>query len=266
MEQMHTGRKTVNAMSAQFPEFRDRTVLVSGGGSGIGAALVEGFARQGAKVSFLDIAETESRELAERLSKENAHPVTFYHTDLRDIDAIRRAVGAVVEKSGPIRVLVNNAAWDDRHEFDDVTEDYWDNNQAVNLRHVFFTSQAVAPSMRAAGGGAIINMSSIAFKLNMGAFPAYAAAKAAVVGLTKSMAGKLGPDGIRVNCILPGMVVTERQMKLWLTEESIARSVQRQCLKIVLKPDAIVGPALFLASDCAAAMTAQSLIVDGGVL
>jgi NAD(P)-dependent dehydrogenase (short-subunit alcohol dehydrogenase family) len=147
-----------------------------------------------------------------------------------------------------------------------VTEDYWDNNQAVNLRHVFFTSQAAAPSMRAAGGGAIINMSSIAFKLNMGVFPAYAAAKAAVIGLTKSMAGRLGPENIRVNCILPGMVVTERQMKLWLTEESIARSLQRQCLKIVLKADAIVGPALFLASDCAAGMTAQSLIVDGGVL
>ncbi len=260
------GGETVSAMSAQFPEFKDRTVLVSGGGSGIGAALVEGFARQGAKVSFLDIAEAESRELAGRLSRENAHPVSFYHTDLRDIDAIRRTVNAVVEKSGPIRVLINNAAWDDRHEFDDVTEDYWDNNQAVNLRHVFFTSQAVVPSMRAAGGGAIINMSSIAFKLNMGVFPAYAAAKAAVVGLTKSMAGKLGADGIRVNCILPGMVVTERQMKLWLTEESIARSVQGQCLKIVLKADAIVGPALFLASDCAAAMTAQSLIVDGGVL
>ena len=256
----------MSAMSAQFPEFRDRTVLVSGGGSGIGAALVEGFARQGAKVSFLDIADAESRELAERLSGEAAHPVSFYHTDLRDIDAIRRVVNEVVEKSGPIRVLVNNAAWDDRHEFDDVTEDYWDNNQAVNLRHVFFTSQAVAPSMRTAGGGAIINMSSIAFKLNMGVFPAYAAAKAAVIGLTKSMAGRLGPENIRVNCILPGMVVTERQMKLWLTEESIARSVQGQCLKVVLKADAIVGPALFLASDCAAGMTAQSLIVDGGVL
>lgn len=256
----------MSAMSAQFPEFRDRTVLVSGGGSGIGAALVEGFAKQGAKVSFLDIAEAESRELAERLSGEATHPVSFYHTDLRDIDAIRRTVNEVVEKSGPIRVLVNNAAWDDRHEFDDVTEDYWDNNQAVNLRHVFFTSQAVAPSMRMAGGGAIINMSSIAFKLNMGVFPAYAAAKAAVIGLTKSMAGRLGPENIRVNCILPGMVVTERQMKLWLTEESIARSVQGQCLKIVLKADAIVGPALFLASDCAAGMTAQSLIVDGGVL
>jgi NAD(P)-dependent dehydrogenase (short-subunit alcohol dehydrogenase family) len=256
----------MSVMSAQFPEFRDRTVLVSGGGSGIGAALVEGFARQGAKVSFLDVAEAESLDLVQRLAGETAHPVSFHHTDLRDIDAVRRTVNAVVEKSGPIRVLVNNAAWDDRHEFDDVTEDYWDNNQAVNLRHVFFTSQAAAPSMRAAGGGAIINMSSIAFKLNMGVFPAYAAAKAAVIGLTKSMAGRLGPENIRVNCILPGMVVTERQMKLWLTEESIARSVQRQCLKIVLKADAIVGPALFLASDCAAGMTAQSLIVDGGVL
>ncbi|MFC5759548.1 SDR family NAD(P)-dependent oxidoreductase [Rhizobium sp. GCM10022189] len=256
----------MSVMSAQFPEFRDQTVLVSGGGSGIGAALVEGFARQGAKVSFLDVAEAESLDLVQRLAGETAHPVSFHHTDLRDIDALRRTVNAVVEKSGPIRVLVNNAAWDDRHEFDDVTEDYWDNNQAVNLRHVFFTSQAAAPSMRAAGGGAIINMSSIAFKLNMGVFPAYAAAKAAVIGLTKSMAGRLGPENIRVNCILPGMVVTERQMKLWLTEESIARSLQRQCLKIVLKADAIVGPALFLASDCAAGMTAQSLIVDGGVL
>lgn len=256
----------MTATPVQFPEFRNRAVLVSGGGSGIGAAIVEGFARQGAKVSFIDIAEAESREFAERLSRETVHPVSFHHADLRDIEAIRRTVDTVVATSGPIRVLVNNAARDDRHEFDEVTEAYWDSNQAVNLRHVFFASQAVAPSMRAAGGGAIINMSSIAFKLNMGGFPSYAAAKAAVVGLTKSMAGRLGPENIRVNCILPGMVVTDRQMQLWLTEESIARSVQRQCLKVVLKAEAIVGPCLFLASDCAAGMTAQSLVVDGGVL
>lgn len=253
-------------MSAQFPEFKDRTVLVTGGGSGIGAAIVEGFARQGAKVAFIDVAAAESQAFAERLSPDVPHPVSFHHADLRDIDAIRRTVDAVVEQSGRIRVLVNNAAWDDRHEFDAVTEDYWDNNQAVNLRHVFFASQAVAPSMRAAGGGAIINMSSIAFRLNMGAFPAYAAAKAAVIGLTKSMAGRLGPENIRVNCILPGTIVTERQKQLWLTEESIERSIQRQCLKKVLTAETIVGPCLFLASDCAAAMTAQSLIVDGGVL
>ncbi|KQV68227.1 SDR family oxidoreductase [Rhizobium sp. Root1220] len=250
---------------AQFPEFRDRGVLVTGGGSGIGAAIVEGFARQGAKVSFIDIAETESRELAERLSRDTLHPVRFHQVDLRDVGAIRKAVDTIVAHSGPIGVLVNNAARDDRHEFEAVTEEYWDSNQATNLRHVFFTTQAVAPSMRAAGGGAVINMSSIAFLLNMPEFPAYTTAKAGVIGLTKSLAGKLGPDNIRVNCILPGMIVTDRQMKLWLTDESIAQTIQRQCIKKVLHADAIVGPCLFLASDCAAAVSAQSLIVDGGI-
>lgn len=252
-------------MFAKFPELKDRSVLVTGGGSGIGAAIVEGFAGQGAKVAFIDIAETESRELVERLSRDSEHPVRFHQADLRDLGAIRHTVNAIVAHSGPIGVLVNNAAWDDRHDFDTVTEEYWDNNQAINLRQVFFTSQAVAPSMRQAGGGAIINMSSIAFMLNMPEIPAYAAAKAGVIGLTKSLAGKLGPDNIRVNCILPGMVVTERQMKLWLTEEGIARTVERQCLKKVLHADALVGPCLFLASDCAAAITAQSMIVDGGI-
>ncbi|MHC2298871.1 NAD(P)-dependent dehydrogenase (short-subunit alcohol dehydrogenase family) [Rhizobium mongolense USDA 1844] len=262
---MENREDTVTSVVAQFPEFRDRCVLVTGGGSGIGAAIVEGFARQGAKVSFIDIAETESRELAMRLSRDSEHPVHFFKADLRNIGAIRQTVDAVVAQSGPITVLVNNAAWDDRHDFDTVTEEYWDNNQATNLRHVFFAAQAVAPSMRAAGGGAIINMSSIAFLLNMPDFPAYSTAKAAVIGLTKSLAGKLGPDNIRVNCILPGMIVTERQMKLWLTEEGVAQTIKRQCLKKVLHGDAIVGPCLFLASDCAAAVTAQSLIVDGGI-
>lgn len=250
---------------AQFPEFRDRSVLITGGGSGIGAAIVEGFAREGAKVSFIDIAEEESHALADRLSRDMLHPVRFHRADLRDVDAIRRTVDEVVAHSGPISVLVNNAARDDRHDLADVTPEYWDNNLATNLRHVFFTSQAVAPSMREAGGGAIINMSSIAFLLNMPDFPAYSTAKAGVIGLTKSLAGKLGPDNIRVNCILPGMIVTDRQMKLWLTEEGIADTVQRQCIKKVLHADAIVGPCLFLASDCAAAMSAQSIIVDGGI-
>ncbi|KRB49890.1 3-oxoacyl-ACP reductase [Rhizobium sp. Root708] len=249
----------------QFPEFRDRSVLVSGGGSGIGAAIVEGFAKQGAKVSFIDIAEDESRELAQRLSRDSLHPVRFHRADLRDVSAIRQTVEAVAAHSGPISVLVNNAARDDRHDFETVTEEYWDNNQATNVRHVFFMSQAVAPHMRAAGGGAIINMSSIAFLLNMPDFPAYSTAKAGVIGLTKSLAGKLGSDNIRVNCILPGMIVTDRQMKLWLTEDGIARTLERQCIKKVLHADAIVGPCLFLASDCASAVSAQSLIVDGGI-
>lgn len=252
-------------LGARYPEFRDRSVVVTGGGSGIGAAIVEGFARQGAKVSFIDIAEDESHALVDRLSRDSLHPVRFHHADLRDVAAIRATIEAIVAHSGPIGVLVNNAARDDRHDFDQVTPEYWDNNQATNLRHVFFAAQAVAPSMREAGGGAIINMSSIAFMLNMPDFPAYTTAKAAIIGLTKSLAGKLGPDNIRVNCILPGMIATERQMKLWLTEEGIAGMIERQCIKRVLQADAIVGPCLFLASDGASAVTAQSLIVDGGI-
>ncbi len=252
-------------LGAQYPEFRDRSVVVTGGGSGIGAAIVEGFARQGAKVTFIDIAEEESHALVDRLSRDSLHPVRFHHADLRDVAAIRATIEAIIAHSGPIGVLVNNAARDDRHDFDQVTPEYWDNNQATNLRHVFFAAQAVAPSMREAGGGAIINMSSIAFMLNMPDFPAYTTAKAAIIGLTKSLAGKLGPDNIRVNCVLPGMIVTERQMKLWLTEEGIAGMIERQCIKRVLQADAIVGPCLFLASDGASAVTAQSLIVDGGI-
>jgi len=255
----------VAELGAQYPEFRDRSVVVTGGGSGIGAAIVEGFARQGAKVSFIDIAEDESHALVDRLSRDSLHPVRCHHADLRDVAAIRATIEAIVAHSGPIGVLVNNAARDDRHDFDEVTPEYWDNNQATNLRHVFFAAQAVAPSMREAGGGAIINMSSIAFMLNMPDFPAYTTAKAAIIGLTKSLAGKLGPDNIRVNCILPGMIVTERQMKLWLTEEGIAGMIERQCIKKVLQADAIVGPCMFLASDGASAVTAQSLIVDGGI-
>lgn len=251
--------------AAQFPEFKDRVVLITGGGSGIGAALVAGFAQQGAKVAFIDIAETESRALAADISATSAHPVSFYRADLRDTDAIRSAVAAIASEIGPIRVLVNNAGWDDRHDFETVDDAYWDNSQSVNLKQVFFVSQAVAPLMRAAGGGAIVNFSSIAFMLNMPDLPVYATAKAAIIGLTKSMAGRLGPDNIRVNAILPGMIVTERQKKLWLTDEGIAKGVERQCLKHILKAEDLIGPCLFLASDCAGSITAQSIIVDGGV-
>jgi NAD(P)-dependent dehydrogenase (short-subunit alcohol dehydrogenase family) len=251
--------------SAQFPDLKDRAVLITGGGSGIGAALVEGFALQGAKVAFIDIAEVESRALAERLSKTSAHPVSFYHTDLRDVGSARSTVAAIESDFDAIRVLVNNAGWDDRHDFDTVTEDYWDNNQAINIKQMFFVSQAVAPLMRAAGGGSIINMSSITFMMNNPILSVYAAAKAGIIGLTKSMAGRLGPENVRVNAILPGMIVTDRQKELWLTDERIAKTVERQCLKRVLKAEDLVGPALFLASDSSASITAQSIIVDGGI-
>ncbi|MBB6482888.1 SDR family NAD(P)-dependent oxidoreductase [Rhizobium lusitanum] len=250
---------------AQFPDLKDRTVLITGGGTGIGAALVEGFARQGAKVAFIDIAEDPSKALAAKLSAQSGHAVSFYHADLRDIGQIKNTVAAIESDLGAIRVLVNNAAWDDRQDIDTTTEDYWDNSQSINLKQVFFVSQAAAPGMRAAGGGAIVNFSSIVFKMNPPALSSYAAAKSGIIGLTKSFAGRFGPENIRVNAVLPGMIVTDRQLELWLTEDGMAKTVDRQCLKRVLKAEDLVGPVLFLASDCSGAMTGQSVIVDGGI-
>jgi len=247
-------------------DLRGRGVLITGGGSGIGAALVEGFAAHGAKVSFIDIADEPSTALADRLSAINDHPVQYIRADLRDTDAIKHAVDDAAASLGPLSVLVNNAAWDDRRDLDDITEDYWDLSQAINLKQVFFTSQAAVPHMRLAGGGAIVNFSSIAWMLNMGGMPSYTTAKAGIVGLTKSLAGRLGPENIRVNAILPGMIVTERQKDLWLKDEDIAAMIGRQCLKRSLVAQDVVGPCLFLASSAAAAITAQTLVIDGGAI
>ncbi|WP_414713986.1 SDR family NAD(P)-dependent oxidoreductase [Shinella sp.] len=253
-------------MAGRYPDLAGQGVFITGGGSGIGAALVAGFAAEGARVAFLDIAEAESRTLVSELDGKVAHLPHYIRADLRDIAALRDAVAEAATVLGGIRVLVNNAARDDRHDLDTVEPDYWDENQAVNLRPNFFAAQAVAPHMRKAGGGAIVNFSSIAYLLNMGEFPGYATAKAGIVGLTKSLAGRLGPDRIRVNAILPGMVLTERQKRLWIDEAAIAGGIERQCLKRSLTADDMVGPCLFLASDASAAITAQTLIVDGGML
>lgn len=241
-------------------------MLVTGGGSGIGAALVRAFATEGARVAFLDIAEAESRTLVSELEGKVEHLPHYIRVDLRDIAALRAAVEEAAGLLGGIRVLVNNAARDDRHDLETVQPDYWDENQAVNLRHHFFAAQAVVPHMREGGGGAIVNFSSIAYLLNMGELPGYAAAKAGIVGLTKSLAGRLGPDNIRVNAILPGMVLTERQKRLWIDEAAMAGGIARQCLKRSLVAEDMAGPCLFLASEASAAITAQTLIVDGGML
>ncbi|AOF91908.1 SDR family oxidoreductase [Sinorhizobium sp. RAC02] len=253
-------------MTGRYPDLAGQGVIITGGGSGIGAALVAGFAAEGARVAFLDIAEAESRTLVSELDGKVEHLPLFIGTDLRDIAALRIAIETAAAALGGIRVLVNNAARDDRHDLETVEPDYWDENQAVNLRHHFFAAQAVAPHMRKGGGGAIVNFSSIAFLLNMGELPGYATAKAGIIGLTKSLAGKLGPDRIRVNAILPGMVLTERQKRLWIDEDAKAGGIDRQCLKRSLLAEDMVGPTLFLASDASAAITAQSLIVDGGML
>lgn len=253
-------------MAGRYQDLAGQGVLITGGGSGIGAALVAAFCAEGARVAFLDIAETASRAVVAQLTDTAAHRPHFIKADLRDIPALRGAVDEAISVLGGIRVLVNNAARDDRQGLEDIEPDGWDENQAVNLRHQFFAAQAVVPAMRKGGGGAIVNFSSIAYLLNMGELPAYATAKAGIIGLTKSLAGKLGPDNIRVNAILPGMVLTERQKRLWVDEADAAAGIERQCLKRSLVAEDMVGPCLFLASDASAAITAQTLIADGGML
>jgi len=249
-----------------YPDLMDRSVLITGGGSGIGAALTEGFARQGARVAFLDFNTTDSEQLVDRLSPECRHKPLFIETDLTVVADLKLSVHAAIDAHGPVTVLINNAARDDRHEIETVDEAYWDANQAINLRHMFFSSQAVLPGMKAAGGGAIINFTSTSFLLNIGDMPSYTAAKAGIIGLTKGLAGKLGADNIRVNAIAPGWVMTQRQKNLWVTEEALAQMLERQCLKETIAPHDMVGPCLFLASSAARMITSQVLIADGGML
>ncbi|PRD44263.1 3-oxoacyl-ACP reductase [Phyllobacterium phragmitis] len=252
--------------STIFPDLKDRSVLITGGGSGIGASLTEGFVAQGAKVAFIDIAAEPSTALVDRLEKKYGQRPLYLDADLRDLDALRNAVAKAEAANGPVTVLINNAAWDDRHTVEDVTEEYWNLNQSINLRPQFFAVQAVLPGMRQAGGGAVVNFTSISFMINQGDLPVYTAAKAGVIGLTKGLAGALGPDKIRVNAIAPGWVMTERQKALWVTDESLNAHLGKQCLKEEVQPDDMVGPCLFLASDAARMLTAQTMIVDGGYL
>lgn len=252
--------------SVIFPDLKDRSVLITGGGSGIGAALTEGFIAQGSRVAFIDIAEKASLELAGDLASKYGNRPLYLKADLTDIEALRNAVAKAIDQNGPVTVLVNNAAWDDRHDIDAVTEEYWDKNQAINLRPQFFAAQAVVPGMREAGGGSIINFTSISFMINQGDMPSYSAAKAGIIGLTKGLAGRLGREKIRVNAIAPGWVMTERQRSHWVTEESLGAHVERQVLREEIQPGDMVGPCLFLASDAARMISAQTLIVDGGCL
>src|SRR3984957_3624889 len=249
---------------ALFPSLRDVVVLVTGGGSGIGAALVEQFALQGARVAFLDVADETSGKLSEDLRSRCVHAPIFLHCDLLDIGALRAAITDIEKRLGPVRVLVNNAASDDRHSFAEVTPEYWDERMAVNLRHQFFATQAVAPGMAAAGGGSIINMSSIAWMIPSTGLPAYVTAKAGIVGLTRTLARELGEANIRVNCVAPGAIMTERQRRLWITPDYLAEVMQRQSLKRELTPEEVARLVLFLAAEDSAGITGQSYVIDGG--
>lgn len=249
---------------ALYPSLRDVVVLVTGGGSGIGAAIVEQFALQGARVAFLDTAEELSAKLVHNLGSRCPHSPVFLACNLLDIAALKTAVAQVEARLGPVRVLVNNAASDDRHKFADVTPEYWDERMAVNLRHQFFATQAVAPGMAAAGGGSVINMSSIAWMIPSTGLPAYVTAKAGIVGLTRTLAHELGEANIRVNCVLPGAIMTERQRRLWMTPAYLAEIMKRQSLKRELMPEEVARLVLFLAADDSAGITNQSYVIDGG--
>ena len=248
--------------SAQYPSLRDRVVLITGGASGIGASMVEHFAQQGARVAFFDVDDSIAASLKRGLS--SPHPPLYLRCDITDNTMLRTAVTEIEQKVGPIQVLVNNAARDDRHKFAEVTPEYWDERIAVNLRHQFFVSQAVVPGMTKAGGGSIINMSSIAWMIPSTGLPVYVIAKAGIVGLTRTLAKELGPANIRVNCISPGAIMTERQRRLWMTPEYLAEVMRCQSLKRELVPEDVALLALFLAADDSSAITGKNFVIDGG--
>jgi NAD(P)-dependent dehydrogenase (short-subunit alcohol dehydrogenase family) len=250
---------------ATYPSLRDRVVLITGGGSGIGAALTRRFAEQHAKVGFVDIADEPSAKLAADLTAEGLS-VHFEHCDVRDIAALRRSIAAIRDRVGPITVLINNAAHDDRHPTPEVTPDYFDERIAVNLRHQFFAAQAVLPDMQAAGFGSIVNFGSVSWMIGQGGLVVYSAAKAAILGMTRSLARDYGQYNIRVNAIAPGWIMTERQTTLWLTPEAEKGLLERQCLKRKLVPDDMARMALFFASDESGACTSQQYVADAGLL
>ncbi len=249
---------------AIYPSLRDRVVFITGGASGIGAEHVTEFVEQGAKVAFVDIADDAARALVNRVTAAGHQAPLYRHCDLKDIDALRAVIAEVGQTLGPITVLVNNAANDQRHKFEDVTVEDWDERLATNLRHQFFAIQAVAPMMRAAGGGSIINFGSVSWHALQGGMPAYTTAKAAVEGLTRGMARDLGPDRIRVNTVIPGWIMTERQITHWLTPEGERNLMQVQCLKEKLMPADVTRMVLWLAADDSRMCTAQLWVVDAG--
>ena len=240
------------------------SVFITGGGSGIGAALTEGFLQQGAQVAFVQRSNA-SAFCDAMAAKHGARPLAI-GCDIGDIAALQGAMAQAAAAHGPITVLINNAADDTRHKLGDYSVADWDRNQAINLRPHFFTAQAAAAGMKAAGGGAIINYSSITYMMGYDGLPAYATAKAGIVGLTRSLARELGPDNIRVNAVLPGWVLTQRQLDLWASPEGLAAHLKLQCLKQHLYPEDMIDTALFLASKASRMMTGQALVVDGGVV
>ena len=249
---------------AQFPDLDGASVFITGGGSGIGANLTEGFLSQGAKVAF--VGRSDASAFAAEMGEKHGNTPLFLQCDITDIDALKARMAEAAAAHGDIAVLVNNAANDMRHETLKVDEDFWDWSTSFNLKAYFFACQAVIPGMQRLGGGSIVNFSSISYMMGNAGYPVYTASNSGINGMTRSLAREFGPDKIRVNALAPGWVLTDKQMEKWATDEGLAAHMERMCLKEHLKPDDIVGPTLFLASNTSAAMTGQALVVDGGVV
>jgi NAD(P)-dependent dehydrogenase (short-subunit alcohol dehydrogenase family) len=251
---------------ATYPSLTDRVVLISGGASGIGADMVRAFASNGARVGFFDVQDEPAQALVRELGDAAGRAPLYLHCDVTDIDAVRASVESVRARLGPVAVLVNNAADDQRHPVDAVTAEFWDRSFDVNLRHHFFAAQAVHPHMKELGYGSIINFSSISWRFGADQMVAYATAKGAVVALTRALARSFGPDNIRVNAIEPGAVITERQRELWFkTQDAIDQTVERQLIRRILLGEEIARTALFLAADDSRMITKQSIVVDAGL-
>lgn len=249
---------------ATFHDLKDASVFITGGGSGIGAALTDGFLGQGAKVAFVGRSDA-SGFVAEMEGKHGTAPL-FIPCDITDTAALQAAIGQAAEAHGPIIVLVNNAANDKRHSALDVDPEFWDWSTSINLDAYFFACQAVIPGMKAAGGGAIVNFSSISYMMGNAGYIAYTTSNAGITGMTRSLAREFGPDRIRFNALAPGWVLTDKQKELWADPESLAAHLDKQCIKEHLIERDVVDATLFLASNTSRMMTGQTLAVDGGVV
>ncbi len=247
-----------------FPDLRDASVFITGGGSGIGACLTEGFLKQGAKVVF--VQRSDASAFADEMAEKTGNRPLYLQCDITDIPRLQHCISEAAEAHGPITVLVNNAANDMRHKTLDVDEEFYDWSQSINLKSYFFSCQAVIPGMQAAGGGSIVNFTSISYMMGNAGYPIYTASNSGINGMTRSLAREFGEDRIRVNAIAPGWVLTDKQMEMWASEEDLHAHMERMCLKEHLKPEDIVAPVLFLASDASRAMTGQAMVVDGGVV
>jgi len=250
--------------SATFPDLKGASVFITGGGSGIGASLTEGFIAQGAQVAF--VQRSDATGFCDEMQTKHGTRPLFIRCDITDVDALKAAIETATAAHGPVTTLVNNAANDKRHSTAEADSDFWDWMIAINFKAYFFACQAVIPGMQAAGGGSIINFSSISYMMGNAGYPIYTGANSGINGMTRSLAREFGPDKIRVNVIAPGWVLTQKQKDMWATPEGLAAHMDRQCLKEHLEPRDIVGATLFLASDLSRMMTGQSMVVDGGVV